>query len=222
MVRKRSIATATTASTTTALGSKSTRDHESKAKELFLDEDDQTEIVGLLRKQAQFQQRLMERVQRYIGVAAGIVAILLPFLSEAFNSSLVWMHAVYTAALVVFVSRGWTIRKRLSSPMPSYSSTRATASNDTISLRWLILFCLSSLPMAMWISAFARWGRNYDTLTSSSIVLHLQQQTVVAHLCLSLISLITFGGALLVDYDAQSTERALKELEASKYRFKSL
>ncbi len=216
MLRQRPPSTVAESSTTN-LDSRNGDDHV-KAKELFLDEDDQTEMVELLRKQARSQQHTMERVQGGIGTAAAVVALILPFLSESSHSSLVWCHAVYTAVLVLLVSKQHlTIR----TSDDNHDTTTPTTSSSTtviVSFRRLVLFVLSSLPMATWVSAFARRERDLNDLA----LRQQQQQYFGIHFCLSLISLIMFGGAFLVDFDAQSTEHALDELEASKYRFKSL
>ena len=167
-----------------------------------IDEDDQQELVESLQREAAVQSRFFQNVFGYgIGGMAIVFSLIFPLLCPdecTAEGTIVTLacgsHSVFSSAV-----HAWSIHPFVLKT--SSTTTRSPPPPPPI----IIDVALQVIPILLWLTGFLS-TKDEDHF----------------HLALLIGNIVTFIGSRLIYWDIQSTEKALENLDAARYKHKSL
>jgi hypothetical protein len=177
----------------------------------LMDEDDQNALVQSYHAQAAAQSQFFQKVFGYgIGGLAMVLSLALPVLCPeecaVLGARSCWGHAVYAC-----VVHAWSVHPFLfrppQTPAPSIddkAALLALSTNNDPGYFVVVGMTLQLIPLIMWLAGFFNHDEDHF------------------HLGLMIGDVVTFGGAWLIRWDMQSTDRLLLDLNNAKYEHKSL
>ena len=160
-----------------------------------LDEDDQRELVESLEREAAVQTRFFQDVFAFgIGGIAIVFSLTLPLLCpEECTANDGTKLACWSHAVVSSGVHAWSIHPFL-----------LTRSLTTRSPSIVIDVMLQVIPIVLWLTGFVSNDEDHF------------------HLALLIGNLVTFFGARLMYWDVESTKKSIEDLDAARYRHKTL
>jgi len=169
--------------------------------DVFLDEDDQIELIESLEQEAASQTRFFHGLFGFgIGGMAVVFSLILPVLCpdecSAGNGRAMacWSHSVYSCCL-----HAWSVHPFVLSKQQSLTT------NGPPSI--MIDALLQAIPILVWFTGLVDSNDGDEDYF---------------HVALLIGNLVTFGGARLMYWDMQSTQRSLEGLNAARYKHKAL
>lgn len=179
----------------------------------MIDTEDQEELIQSLKKEAQQQSELFQKVFAVVSVFAMVVSLFVyPFL--CYDECSQRLVSCWTHALVSCMMHGLSIycSRRKNTSIPSNSTSTSDTTTDPIVLcesvwkikQFQIAAVLNVSPLLLWVVGV------------------FDQDVEHFHLGLVLGNVVTLVGAFLMVWDTQSTQQALNELNGAKYEHKTL
>ena len=172
----------------------------------YMDEDDQDELVTSLQDDAIRQAKQFHKFFAFVCLFAIFVTVLYPWLCPVDCSNKQFRCWIHTGYSVLLHALDIALQKHTPFENTPQSTMIGMKAALFISSRGLILAAasLTVLPLVLLLV-----GAITDDVEDF-------------HLGLIVGNMVTFGGLVLLRWDAASTNRALEELNGSKYKYKDL